>query len=237
MAQRKIVTNDSGNTVTYAGKTLLDQESYELNKFEWVRWSNDEDIHLAISSGDLLVSNGVENFNSDLGLAHIKNPAGIVKEHSDITLLPGFGENAPEITEVSSALIGFCMQESDKIYGQTRFNNYVGGDVNFQLHLAIDNSVVDRWIQFEVNFWTTNGFNDKSANVISQTLQMGPIEVPATPWLIFEANVDIPSSYFDSGEKYFFVSVKRVAATGKTAPINHPVVFRYCKEFFKVDES
>lgn len=237
MAQRKIITNDSGSTATYGGKTLADQESYELSKFEWVRWAADNNIHNAISSGDLLVGNGSENFDVELGLAHIQNPPGIIREHSDVTLLPGFGENAPEIVRISPALIGFCMRNADEIFGETRLNNYAGGDVQFQLHLAIDNSTADRWIQFDVHYWTTNGLDDKPANVESGTLQMGPVEVPTTPWLVFEEEVSIPASEFANGEKYLFVSIERVTATGKTAPANHPTVLRYCKKFYRVDES
>jgi len=74
-------------------------------------------------------------------------------------------------------------------------------------------------------------------NTVLDTLIMGPFEVPTAPWQVFEATVSVPASAMENGEKYLFIGVKRVTATGKTAPTNHPNVLRYCKKYWERIQS
>lgn len=242
MATRKILKNTSGSDIDISrtGLTIPAGEQIELVPQQFSLYSNPntiDEITTVLNSEGLVVNDGNQDFPSDVGKAHLENVNGVIREHNDVTLLPGFGENAPELVRISDALIGFCMREGDEIFAETRLNNYAGNSVEFQIHIAIDNDVSDRWIQFEVNYWTTNGVDDKAANVLSGTLTMGPVEVPDTPWRVFESEVSIPASAFANGEKYLYVGIKRVTAAGKTAPANHPTVLRYCKKFWKVEAT
>jgi len=192
-----------------------------------------DEITPFVESEDLVINDGTEDLPSDVGLAHISSVQGVVREHNDITLLPAIGEAAPEIAKISNAVVGHCLLVGEEIFGQTRIDNLAGGDVIFQMHLTINNTVADRWIQYEVSYFTTTGFDEKACNTPDGTVTIGPVEVPTTAFGVFEAQCVIPASAWENGEKYMFLGVKRVTATGKTAPTNDPVTLRYCKEYFK----
>lgn len=237
MAQIKIIRNESGSTKQILNRDIADGSSYEIPTHLWLELSRDPDIESFIISGDYIVNDGVDDLISSVGLVHVQNIAGVDREHSDITLLPAITLNAPEVVSISAASIGFSMIIGDEIYGQSRIDNYVGDVVSVQLHLCIDNNLSDRWIQFNLNYITTNGYNDKNMNTLTGTLQIGPIEVPTTPWRIFEVEANVPSSDFANGEHYLFIGIERVTATGKTAPTNNPAILRYCKEYWKKLET
>lgn len=237
MAQKKIITNNSGSTQQILNRDIPNTQSYDIPPHLWFELSSDETIHSLILSEDYVVNDGSQDLEPDVGHAHVQSINGVVRNHSDITLLPAVTVKAPEVVRISDATIGFNMMVGEEIFGQSRLNNYAGNSVEIQLHMAIDNSIADRWIQFNVHYITTNGINDKSMNSVNGTLQMGPIEVPTTPWRIFEAVVTIPHTAFENGEKYIYIGIERVTATGKTAPTNHPAILRYCKRYWEVLES
>jgi hypothetical protein len=237
MIQQKIVRNESGSTIQILNREMADTESYDVPPHMWAELAFDSDLHSLVTSGDFVINDGNVDLIAPVGLAHIQNIQGVVRNHSDITLLPAVTENAPAIKRLSDASIGFYMEIDNEIYGQSRINNYAGDDVEVQLHMAIDNTTADRWIEFEVSYITTNGLNDKAMDVVNGVLQMGAIEVPTTAYRIFEAVVNIPASAFANGEKYIYIGIKRVIAAGETAPTDHPVILRYCKRYWEIQTS
>lgn len=237
MTIKKIIKNLTGSTYQIINRDIANNSSYDIDQSFWLELSNDTSIHDLISAGTLVMNDGSIDLPESVGVAHAESITGVVKHHGDITLLSSIGENAPAVVKISNAVVGFEMEINDEIYGQSRVDNYAGGDVKIQIHMAINNTVADRWIQFEVSYWTTNGLNDKNADIVTDTLIMGPIEVPTTAYRIFETSVSVPSSAFSSNEKYIFIGIKRVVATGKTAPANNPTIFRYCKEYYEKPEA
>lgn len=238
----KIIKNESGSDIdlVVGGFTVGAGEQIEVNEQNYSLLAIQDfidEIEPYLNSGDIVINNGSEDLPADVAKQHLISIQGVVLEHNDVTLIPSAGENAPELVKISDSITASCMRIGDEIFGHTRMDNLAGGDVPIQLHMVIDNAVSDRWIQFEVSYFTTTGLDEKPANSIDGTVTMGPVEVPTTPYGVFEANVDIPASAWQNGENYLFIGVKRVAATGKTAPTNHPGVLRYCKRYFKKLES
>ena len=227
----KSLRNVSGVTKQVLNVQLAHTETYTIPAGQFDKAADSLALRNMILAEEVIVNDGSDDLEPSVGIAHIE--AGVVFEHSDISLLMGVGSNAPSLVEVSPAVIGGSMEIGDVIYGQSRLDRIIGSTVGVQIHLAIDNSVADRWIQFELAFRTTNGFNDKAMNAVDDTLVMGPFLVPVVPFKIFPKTINIPTEWFANGEKYLFLSVKRVVATGKTAPANDPIILRYCKEFYK----
>lgn len=236
MSHKRIIKNLSGVTKQILNRDVPHNSEYDVPPHFWSELAIETEIQSFLNSGDYVLNNGTEDMPSSVAIYSVTSLGGVVRNHSDITLLPAVTENAPEVCRISGASIGFCMSQGDEIFGQTRLNNYAGGDVEVQLHICIDNSTADRWIQFDVHYITTNGFNDKAMNSVNGTLEMLE-EVPTTPWRIFESVVTIPASAFANGEKYIYIGIERVEATGKTAPTNHPNILRYCKRYWEALES
>lgn len=234
MAKKKIIKNLTGGVYQIVNRDIADNTSYDIEPNLWLELAHDSAIASLVLSGDLSVNDGTDDLDPEVGVAHITNIQGVEKSHTDVTLLPAVGENAPNFVVVNGLAAGHQMGVNDTIYGQSRADNRAGGNIGLQLHCVIDNSTADRWIQFEVKVKTTSGNMDKTLVTADETIVIGPIEVPTTPFMIFEVHEDIPSSYFSNDEKYFLFEVKRVTATGKTAPTNDVIVWRYCKEYYKV---
>lgn len=231
----KIIKNNTMSEKVWGGVVLAPDESYTIPKSSWVAWADNIVIEDAIINGDLIVNNGIDDLDIDLGLVHIKS--GLRFIHNDISLLPAVGEDAPSLVVVPNGVnIAQEMEINNCIFGQTRVDNIVGNFVEIQLHMAIDNNVSDRWIQFDVKYFTTNGVNDgKQINTPDGIVTMGPVLVPTIPYSVFQSVVQIPTEQFNSGENYLFFCAKRVVVTDKIAPANNPLVLRYCKRYYTSD--
>jgi len=219
------------------GRTVPASDQMIVELSDYIRLSSVDtiaELSPAIMSGDIVINNGIFDLEPIVGISHISEISGVELSHTDITLLPGVGDFAASFVEIDEIAAGHQLDENEKIYGQTRIDNLAGGNVLVQLHCIIDNSNSDRWIQFELRFRTTTGDLDKTLNTADDTLVIGPVEVPTTPFLTFEINAIIPSVYFENDEHYLIFQIKRVAAVGKTAPSNSPIIWRYCKAYFKV---
>lgn len=234
----KILKNTTGSEITLSvngfsipagGQVNIVNQNYGL----LAKDGSVTELTPLINSGDIVVNDGTNDLIADVALNHVSNVNGVIFDHSDITLLPAVTINAPEVVKLSDAVIGNCLEIDEEIFGQTRIDAWAGGGVNFQLHMCINNTDSDRWVQFDISYFTTNGINDKQVNTTPTVTTIGPVEVPTTAFRIFEVEATIPSSAFSNGEKYFFVGVKRVTPTGKTSPTNHPIVLRYCKQYYK----
>lgn len=230
----KIVKNNKTITDVWGGVTLAPSESYTLSTTQYSEWAANPKVLADIQSGDLIINDGNSDLNTILGELHIKS--GIVFVHEDVALLPGAGVNAPGLIPVDSSAVGFNMEIGDKIYGQTRIDGLVGDFVEFQIHYTINNSVANRNIQFELTYFTTNGRNDlKTINTPDGTITIGPDVVEDTPWLVREVVVNIPATAFQNDETYLFVGITRVDPTPLVSPTENPIILRYCKRYYKVD--
>ena len=230
----KVVKNNKATADVWGGVTLAPSESYTLSTTQYSEWAANPKVLVDIQSGDLIVNDGNSDLNSTLGELHIKS--GVVFVHEDVALLPGAGINAPALVPVNSSAVGFDMEIGDKIYGQTRIDGLVGDFVEFQIHYTINNADANRNIQFELAYFTTDGKSDsKTINVADGTVTMGPDVVEDTPWLVREIVVNIPATAFQSDETYLFVGITRTDPTPLASPTNNPIILRYCKRYYKVD--
>ena len=235
---KKILKNESGSDINLItlGLTILNSSQVELIKQVYSLAASPlsmSQLTPLIESGDIVVNNGEEDLPIQAAIVHIANIEGIERSHTDITLLPGVGDNAASFVEIDEILAGHQLEVNERIYGQSRVDNWVGGDVTIEIHLLIDNDTADRWAQFEIRFRTTVGYGDKVLNTADDTITIGPTELPTTPFMPFVMEVNVPESYFNNEEKYILFQIKRVTATGKTAPTNDPIIWRYCKVYYK----
>lgn len=233
MSQIKIVKNRSGLERSILNRLVADNEDYNVQPIYYAKLAEDVEIAAYVTSGEYVINDGNTDLPIDVALVHIRNIQGVVFEHNDITLLPGIGVNAPEIITLSAAATGHKMMVGEKVFGQTRIDHLAGGDVVLQLHQAIDNTEPDRWIQYDVSYFTSSGSDLKPLNVPTGAVTMGPMEVPTVAFGMFESTVVIPGTAWANSEHYLFVGVERVEAVGKTAPTNDPVILRYCKRYYK----
>lgn len=230
----KIVRNVTSGSDTWGGVVIAPSTSYEIPQTQWTEWAVNPKIIQSIRDGELVVNNGELDFNAELGELHLKS--GLVFVHEDVNLPPAAGAQAPALEVICPAAIGYKMLVGEKIYGQTRVDGLVGDFLEFQIHMTVDNSDADRWVEFELSYFTTNGRDDlKPINVADGTVTMGPTEIPTTPFAVFQTVVQIPTTAFDADENYLFVGVERRDPVGKTSPTNPPYVLRYCKRYFRVD--
>lgn len=228
----KIVRNTTLTNILTGGVILEPGIDYTIPPQEYSQWSANTTAHNLITSGDIVVNNGSQDLSAEVGLVHIQN--GVAFKHDDVALLPIVGEDAATLVSICPAAIGYQLDIGDKVYGQTRIDRLVGKAVQFQIHMTIDNSESDKWVQFEISYFTTNGRDDlKQINSIDGTVNTIVKEVPSTPYLVFEAVVDIPTTAFDNDETYLFLGIKRISPVGKTSPTNSPIILRYCKRYFQ----
>lgn len=230
----KIVKNNKASTDVWSGVTIQPTETYTIPATQYSEWAVNPKVTADIQSGDLVVNDGNSDLSAKLGELHIKS--GVVFVHEDVSLLPGAGIDAPELVPVNGSAIGFNMEIGDKIFGQTRIDGLVGDFVEIQVHYTIDNSDANKNIQFDLEYFTTDGRSDsKTIDSADGTVQLGPQVVEDTPWLVREAVVEIPSTFFQNDETYLYFGITRVDPTPLDSPTNNPLVLRYCKRYYKVD--
>ena len=232
----KIVTNTTQQALTRVGVILEPSVPYNIPTESFVEWSVNPAVMDDISNGSILVNNGEENLDIDLALAHIQT--GITFVHEDVTLLPAIGLDAPALVRVCDTTVGFEVSIDNEVFAQTRIDRLVGDFVELQIHYTIDNEELDKWLEFEVSYFTTNGRSDsKPINTPDGVVSIGPLEIANSPYLVREAVVNIPTEAFNSDENYLFVGIKRVIPSeSKSSPTNNPIFLRYCKRYYKAGD-
>lgn len=235
MGFTKIVTNTTINPITRLGVILQPSIAYEIPKESFAEWSVNAQVVSDIENGDIIVNNGVEDLSVQLALAHIDS--GISFVHEDVSLLPAIGLDSPELIRLCPTTIGYNMEIGNEIFAQTRIDKLVGDFVQIQIHYTINNNESDKWVQFDVSYFTTDGRSDlKQVNTPDGTVTIGPDEVETSPYLVRESVVNIPTTAFNSDENYLFLGIKRVAPTAKNSPTNNPIALRYCKRYYKIGD-
>jgi hypothetical protein len=234
---QKILKNTTASDIELQviGITVAANSSSTIHSTDFAILASEDSINeltSLINSGDIVVNDGNNDLTSEVGIAHVET--GVAFKHEDIHLSPILGENPAEIVVVNSCIPGYKMEVGDIIYGQTRIDRLVGDKVEFQIHMAVDNTTADRWVQFEVKYFTSNGRDDlKQIDTIDGTVNSEQKEIPTTAYAMFETVVDIPSTAFNSDENYLFVCVERITPAGKTSPTENPIILRYCKRYYE----
>jgi len=228
MTHKKIIRNESGITRQIVNGDIADGQSLDVQPNFWLELINDHEMHDLIESGDLVVNDGEVDLSPAAGVLHVQGRLN--DAHEPIQFSAPIGVNAPEAIALNGASYGFAFDIGNELYTFSHLHHPIGSeDVTIQLHMAVDNAIADRWIQFEFTFLTTTGIGDKLMNTYDDVVQTIQKEVPTTPFLIFDLKTVLPAEYFSNGEDNIFLKVKRITATGKTAPTNRPVIVRMDK--------
>ena len=228
MSHKRIIKNESGASAQILNRDIDDGASYDVPTHLWLELSGDSSIHDLITSGDFVVNDGDEDLSAEAGFLHAQGRLN--EAHEPIQFSPPIGINAPEAVALNGAAYGYALDIGSELYTFSHLHHPIPSeDVTFQLHMAIDNSTADRWIQFEFTFLTTTGIGDKQMNSHDAIIETAQLEVPTTPFLIFDLKTVLPAEYFENGEDNIFLKIKRITAAGKTAPTNRPVIVRVDK--------
>lgn len=213
----------------WGGVIVEPSSQYIMQEVDRIRFLSDEHFVDSLNNGDAVVNDGASDLNAEQGFLLVNKQ--LKQVHEALQFSPAIGDTAPELVTLSptGAAHGHKFEIGDEIFALTHFDGLVLNDVQLQLHVAIDNSTADRWIQFDFSLLSTTGILDRAIDGVDTVVSTGPIQVPTTPFLIFETKISIPQSLFDDGKDNVFIRVKRTAPAGKTAPTNHPVVVRMDK--------
>lgn len=224
-----IVKNVDSVEHQWGGKLYSASSQYSIEEVDYLRLISDSHFLESLDDELAVVNDGTEDLTKEQGLLLLQKQLKTV--HEALAFSPAIGLNAPEIVSLTptSAAHGHQFEIGDELFALTHLENLVLNGVQLQLHIAIDNSVADRWVEFEFDLLSTTGIEDKAIDGVDTTITTGPIEVPVTPFLIFDAKAGVPLSLFENGEDNLFIRVRRKAPLGKTAPTNKPVVVRIDK--------
>lgn len=224
-----IVKNTTASPQNWGGIDFEPSSQYSLQEVDRIRFLSDPDFLIVLNSGDAVVNNGDVDLPADQGLLFLKKQ--LVFIHEDMDLYPAVSENAAAAIRVSSSCAGFEFEIGDEMFTQGRLDDIIGSGVGFEAHWLIDNSDADRWIAFEISLITTTGGGDKVMTTPDIVATTDPFLVPTTPNQIFRVSGELPSVFFENGEKYIFFGIKRVDVTSlsKTNPTNNPILLRICK--------
>ena len=213
----------------WGGIVISASNQYTMQEVDRIRLLSDDHFLQSLDDLTAVVNDGIEDLNAEQGLLLVEKKLKLV--HEALAFSPAIGVSAPEITVLTptSAAHGHKFEVSDEMFALTHFENIVLNNVQLQLHIAIDNSTADRWIEFEFDLLSTTGILDKAIDGVDTTITTGPIEIPTTPFLIFDTKANVPTTLFENGEDNIFIRLRRIAPAGKTAPTNHPIVVRIDK--------
>lgn len=223
-----IIKNTDSIDHKWGGINVTSASQYSMQEVDRLRLLSDSYFLDSLTNGFAVVNNG-EDLNAEQGLLHLQKQLKTV--HEALNFAPAVGIAAPELTTISAtgAAHGHKFEINDEMFALTHFDGLILNNVKLQLHLVIDNSVADRWIQFDFTVLSTTGILDKAIDGYDQIISTGPVEVPTTPFLIFDMKISVPASIFDEGRDNLFIRVKRTVPVGKTAPTNHPIIVRMDK--------
>jgi len=179
----KIIKNQSGITRTILNKVVPNGGQIDVQSIYFNEIPNNQEIIDSIQSGDYVVNDGTEDLTIEAALAHINAGTRIVQSH--VELLPGVGANAPEVVELSASTSGFKMEIGDKLFSNDKYESLVGNNIEFNIYAAVDNSVADKWVSFDISLKTLNINGGGDATLTDSTYQFGPFEIPTTPYEVF----------------------------------------------------
>jgi len=232
MSTKKILKNNSGDTLQILRRELADQESYDIPKYFWDELSDKEDIKSLVSSGDIIVNNGEEDLDSVVGLEHIIS--GVKRVTDQAMIVPGIGINNPELVVINQASYGFRAEIGDKGYFTLHIDNIVGDSLYVGITYIIDNDQSDRWASFNLSLLSTNCEDGKDLRYADSTVKYGPLEVNTEPFKVKRTMVEVPTNLWQNNENTLFFGIERldVSLDGKVNPENDPIVVKVCTSYF-----
>jgi len=229
---KKILINNSGETLQILRREVEDQSQYEIPHYFWDELSDNSDIADKIISGDLIVNNGDETLTAEVGLAHIQN--GVLKVSRSMNIIAGLGENCPELIQLNSASVGFEVEINDKGYVKARADNIIGDSVGLTFYFCSSNTESKKYISFKAHILTTNGSADKYLDQKDQEFSFGPVELETDPYKIFKYTVQLPATLFQNAEHFIFIGLERVEnSTSYETPISNPIIVQIDQTYWK----
>jgi hypothetical protein len=231
MSNVKILKNQSGDTIKIVGVPIQDEGQYTVPSNKWLDLAEYDGLEDLIDSGDIVVNNGEEDLSPDIAKSHVN--FGAVKVVHEMDFLTGNGENAPAIEEISNSLIALAVDINDKFYSSAKLTNIIGDTVKFRFYICVNNTEADKWGQAKICYRTSTGMMDKQMNSIDGCITIGPVEVPTTPYIIFPAEITIPTTYFSNGETQLYVGVERETPGTKPSFSGSFYVLKYEVEYWQ----
>lgn len=224
-----IVKNTDVAEHIWGGIVIPASGQYMLQEVDRIRFLSDDHFLTSLDADVAVINDGTNDMTSEQGLLFLQKQLRIV--HEALQFSPAVGINAPAVVSLTptSPAHGHQFEIGDEMFALTHFDNIILNNVQLQLHVVIDNSTSDRWVEFEFDLVSTTGILDRDISGIDVTVTTGPIEVPTTPWLIFDMKVSLPQSLFDDGRDNAFIRLRRKTPIGKTSPDEHPIVVRMDK--------
>jgi hypothetical protein len=228
---KKILKNNTDSDMTILNRVIAPNCEYDVPYHFWPEMGDQDNLITKIENSDIIVSNENEQLPINLAIQHIKT--GIMKVNEDMQIFNGIGTNAPSPITLDNTVAALSVEIGDVFFSLKRIDHIIGDSVKFKFYLCCNNDQADKWGQAKIKFLTTTGFMDKSVNLADGFITIGPVELPMIPYLIFCAEVDIPTTLFENQENLLFVSVEREEPTGKESPTNPFLVLKYDLEYWK----
>lgn len=132
MTFSKVVKNNSGDTDTWVGVTLSDQESYTVPVVYWSTWILDAKVIADITSGDLIINDGSSDLSPSEGLEYItlfqSNKAEDTLFDNTVASLPGSPTTVQQAIEKTKS---FRVQPIQfQFIGQMNYDQYLFAGVD-----------------------------------------------------------------------------------------------------------
>lgn len=225
MITKRIIKNLSGVQKQILNRDVADGEYYDIPPHLWLELMDNTEVLSLISSGDYVVNDGYIDLSPDAGILHIQWRMDII--HEPVQFSNIIGDNVPRIVMLNSATYGLSFDIENELYLFSHLDNPIASeDISIQLHLALDNTLADRWVQFEITFLSTTGILDKQLNTHDAIITTSKVEVPTDTFRVFDIKTKLTSQYFQNGEDNIFLKIKRINILDKTSPINNPILVR-----------
>lgn len=232
MTNSKIIKNISGSQIQILNRLVDNNDQYNVPQNLWLELAENTIIQTLVSSGDFIVNNGEKDLSVQAGLLHLRDE--LLSVHEPVQYISIIGENAPAAVYLGGAAYGYSLNIGEEIYTFNHLDNLINSEpITIQLHLAIDNTEADKWIQFEYTILTTTGIADKQMNTVDAIINTDQKEIPIVSNLIFDLKKELPSIYFENEEDNLFIKIKRINPFGKSSPTNNPAIIRIDKIYNK----
>jgi hypothetical protein len=209
----------AGQYLDISTQIEVDNEYFRLNLI------NNNEFLQDLEDGKAVINNGIHDLDYTMGLLCLKKQ--IKTSHIPVEFIGVIGESSPELVILNGAVFGYKFDIGNIIYVHKHLDNFVSPHVTLQLHLAIDNTEVNRWVKFGCHILTTTGIEDKTLNTEDIYLEFDSKEIPTDSLLIFDMKKELPISLFQNEEDNIFIGIERIEIeSGKIAPINNPNLIR-----------
>ena len=231
----KILKNNTNEDVIISdiGQIIKPLESFTIIPEEYNKYANSQDVFDLIDNETLTVNNGERDMSPFVGKEHLS--FGVLWVHQDMTIIPGVGEEAPELVSVSNIGVGYSLAEGISIFAQTRIDNIIGDKLELEGHLYVDSEEIDKAVYARLTYHITDG--KTSAKLFTDThsvVTLGPVIINPILNAPFTMHFDINSNEFSNNERYLLMKLDiPPMPSGYTRRTNPIILWRVCKEHWK----